>query len=203
MARRSEQRDLILSVVRSTMEHPTAAWVHETARRALPRLGLGTVYRNLARLAAEGLIREIRGAPGPARFDANVGRHYHIRCLGCGRVNDLPVPVDTRLEEAAARTMDFVVLGHERCGAVRAALEARRASGERPARIAALVDPILPGLEGLDRSAPENAAVEANVRWATRQLAGTAAGGTALAERRVELVGAVCALATGRVRFLR
>ena len=111
--RGSEQRAVVLSVVRSTLEHPTAAWVHAQARRKLPRIGLGTVYRNLERLAAEGLIREIRGLPGPTRFDGKVERHYHIRCLGCGRVNDLPIGVTRRLEREAARATDFVILGHE------------------------------------------------------------------------------------------
>lgn len=104
---------MILSVVRSTMDHPTAAWVYAEARRRLPRIGLGTVYRNLERLAAEGLIREIRGVPGPARFDRNIERHYHIRCLGCGRVNDLRIGVTDHLEQEAARATDFVILGHQ------------------------------------------------------------------------------------------
>ena len=82
---------MILEVVRSTMDHPTADWVHGQARRTLPRISLGTVYRNLKRLAADGLIREIQAAFPAARFDGNIGRHYHIRCLGCGRVNDLPI----------------------------------------------------------------------------------------------------------------
>jgi Fur family transcriptional regulator, peroxide stress response regulator len=111
--RGSEQRAVILKLVRSTMDHPTAAWVHAQARRKLPRIGLGTVYRNLERLTALGLIREIRGVPGPARFDGNMERHYHIRCLGCGRVSDLPIGVTERLEQEAARATDFVILGHE------------------------------------------------------------------------------------------
>jgi Fe2+ or Zn2+ uptake regulation protein len=111
--RGSAQRAVILKVVRSTMDHPTAAWVHEQARRKLPRIGLGTVYRNLQKLAAEGQIREIHGVPGPARFDGNIARHYHIRCLGCGRVNDLPIGVTERLEQEAARATDYQILGHE------------------------------------------------------------------------------------------
>jgi Fur family ferric uptake transcriptional regulator len=111
--RGSEQRAIILEVVRSTMDHPTAAGVYAQARRKLPRIGLGTVYRNLERLAALGLIREIRGVPGPARFDGNIERHYHIRCLGCGKVNDLPIGVTARLEQEAARATDFEILGHE------------------------------------------------------------------------------------------
>ena len=115
-ARESRQRDVVLAVVRSTMDHPTAEWVYRQARRNLPRISLGTVYRNLKKLASEGLIREIHtgGAGGHvARFDGNTGRHYHIRCLGCGRVNDLPISVDTRLEEEAGRAMNYRILGHE------------------------------------------------------------------------------------------
>jgi Fe2+ or Zn2+ uptake regulation protein len=95
------------------MDHPTAAWVHEQARRSLPKIGLATVYRNLKGLAQEGVIREIQGGPGPSRFDGNTGRHYHIRCVACGRVNDLPLSVTTKVEEEAARAMNFLVLGHE------------------------------------------------------------------------------------------
>src|SRR5262245_45213299 len=111
-SRSSKQRDVVLAAVRSTMDHPTAEWVHRRARRHLPRIGLGTVYRNLQRLAAEGLIREIHSGGQAARFDGNTGRHYHIRCVACGRVNDLPLSVDTRIEEEAGRAMNYRVLGH-------------------------------------------------------------------------------------------
>jgi len=111
--RQTRQRDLILQVVCSTMDHPTADWVYRQARRRLPRISLGTVYRNLKRLAEEGLIREIHAGGHPARFDGNTGRHYHIRCLGCGRVNDLPMSVDVRFEEEAGRAMNYRVLGHQ------------------------------------------------------------------------------------------
>jgi Fur family ferric uptake transcriptional regulator len=111
--RASRQRDVVLEVVRSTMDHPTAEWVHRQARRRLPRISLATVYRNLKRLADQGLIRELHASGHSARFDGNTGRHYHIRCLGCGRVNDLPMSVDRRLEERAARAMNYRILGHQ------------------------------------------------------------------------------------------
>jgi Fe2+ or Zn2+ uptake regulation protein len=113
LSRQTRQRGLILDVVRSTMDHPTADWVYRQARRRLPRISLGTVYRNLKRLAELGIIREIHAGGHPARFDGNTGRHYHIRCLGCGRVNDLPMSVDPRFEEEAGRAMNYRVLGHQ------------------------------------------------------------------------------------------
>lgn len=111
--RQTRQRELILDIVRSTMDHPTAEWVYRQARRRLPRISLATVYRNLKELADEGAIREMYSGGEPARFDANTGRHYHIRCVSCGRVNDLPISVDRRLEEEAGRAMNYRILGHE------------------------------------------------------------------------------------------
>ena len=111
--RQSRQRAAVLEIVRSTMDHPTADWVYRQAKKRLPRISLGTVYRNLKRLAEDGLIREIHAGGYPARFDGNTGRHYHIRCLGCGRINDLAMSVDTRLEDEAARAMNYRILGHQ------------------------------------------------------------------------------------------
>jgi Fe2+ or Zn2+ uptake regulation protein len=111
--RQTQQRELILGIVRSTMEHPTADWVYRRARRRLPRISLGTVYRNLKELAVEGAIRELHSGGEPARFDGNTGQHYHIRCVTCGRVNDLPISVDHRVEEEAGRAMNYRILGHQ------------------------------------------------------------------------------------------
>ena len=80
-------RRVVLEVVRGTDSHPTAERVHELVRRRLPRVSLGTVYRNLRLLVAEGLVNEL---PGPhARFDGNVSDHHHFTCLGCGRIADV------------------------------------------------------------------------------------------------------------------
>ena len=111
--RHTRQREVVLAAVQATMDHPTADWVFRQARRRLPRISLATVYRNLKELAAQGLINEIHTGSHAARFDGNTGRHYHIRCLGCGRVNDLPMSVDTRIEEEAGRAMNYRVLGHQ------------------------------------------------------------------------------------------
>jgi Fur family transcriptional regulator, peroxide stress response regulator len=111
--RQSRQRDVVLEIVRSTMDHPTADWVYRQARRRMPRISLGTVYRNLKQLAALGLIREIQAGGPAARFDGNIGRHYHIRCVGCGRLSDLPLSVSKRLEDEARRATSYRILGHE------------------------------------------------------------------------------------------
>jgi Fur family transcriptional regulator, peroxide stress response regulator len=93
-------RRVILDVVRATNTHPTAAFIFERVRRRLPRVSLGTVYRNLRRLAAEGLLQERVEATG-LRFDPNVEPHDHFTCLVCGRVVDFPRRESARRGEAA------------------------------------------------------------------------------------------------------
>ena len=69
--------------------HPSASVVYAQVRRRLPRVSLGTVYRNLRRLAAEGLVQE-RAEPTGLRFDGNIAPHDHFTCVACGRVLDVP-----------------------------------------------------------------------------------------------------------------
>jgi Fe2+ or Zn2+ uptake regulation protein len=94
------------------MDHPTAEWVYRQARRHLPRISVGTVYRNLKELAAEGQILEHSGGQS-TRFDANTGHHYHVRCVVCGRMADLPISVDRSLEEEARQAINYRILGHQ------------------------------------------------------------------------------------------
>lgn len=110
--RRSRQRDIVLEVVRSTFEHPTADWIYRAARKRLPSVGLGTVYRNLKALVDAGLIREVRTVDESVRYDGNTGEHYHIRCVGCGRMTDLPVSVDRRIEGLARSATKYAIVGH-------------------------------------------------------------------------------------------
>src|SRR5207344_930029 len=98
-------------------------------------------------------------------FDAGFGELFIVRVAG----NVIAPEVMGTLQYAGLhlRTPLFVVLGHEGCGAVAAALAARHGARE-PARIAVLLDSILPGLHNLPPDlAPEEemrTAVEANVR---------------------------------------
>src|SRR5262245_65513121 len=66
-------RRVVLEVVRGTESHPTAETVHRMVRRRLPRVSLGTVYRNLRLLVAEGMVKEVAGQQ--ARFDGSSREH--------------------------------------------------------------------------------------------------------------------------------
>ena len=110
MQRFSQQRERIYEAVRTSMEHPTAQMVYDALRPEMPRLSLGTVYRNLHQMAQEGRLRELEGPV--ARFDAVLPPHAHIRCVRCGQVADRALPYDRALDREAAGD-ELTVTGHE------------------------------------------------------------------------------------------
>ncbi|HTD52528.1 MAG TPA: transcriptional repressor, partial [Thermoanaerobaculia bacterium] len=57
LRRQTRQRHSIYEAVAATNSHPTAEWVYEQVRRSLPRISLGTVYRNLQLLVGEGKLK--------------------------------------------------------------------------------------------------------------------------------------------------
>jgi Fur family ferric uptake transcriptional regulator len=92
--RKTEQRAVILDELRKCRNHPGADELYARVRGRLPRISLATVYRNLELMAARGLIRRLDPAAGSRRFDPVADDHGHFRCTACGRVEDLPFPLE-------------------------------------------------------------------------------------------------------------
>jgi carbonic anhydrase len=137
-------------------------------------------------------------------FDAGFGELFIIRVAG----NVLGPTIAGTLQYAGAHlhTPLFVVMGHEGCGAVKAALAGKFHGAEHGSRIETLLDNIEPALEGLDPTLPPeqllHAAVEANVRWTLRALRESPEGRISLARDDIRLVGAIYEIESGKVRFL-
>jgi len=87
--RNTRQRQVVLEELRKLTSHPTAAILYEITRARMPKLSLGTVYRNLEVLAENGVIQKLQISGAEARFDGNPERHYHVRCIHCERVDDV------------------------------------------------------------------------------------------------------------------
>ena len=97
--RYSQQRELIYDAVHGSVAHPSAEMVYQQLKPLMPKLSLGTVYRNLHQLSEEGRLTEIRGPV--SRFDANTLPHAHFLCRGCGSVSDVDMTYDSRLDREA------------------------------------------------------------------------------------------------------
>ncbi len=112
MQKKSQQRDLLLEILRSTTCHPDADWVFSRMREKMPHVSLGTVYRNLSRLAQEGTILKLDVGQAADRFDGEASPHYHLACKKCGAVVDLPLSYDVRVNTAAEKESGCEIEGH-------------------------------------------------------------------------------------------
>jgi carbonic anhydrase len=100
----------------------------------------------------------------------------------------------------------FVVLGHEGCRAVAAALASKHEGEQFRSRVQLLLTSIVPNLPDFDELLTHeeqlSRAVESNVRWTVRQILDSPEGQARVAEGRMKIVGAIYEIETGRVRFL-
>ncbi|WP_457572898.1 Fur family transcriptional regulator [Desulfolithobacter sp.] len=112
MIRLTTQRQIILEELSKVTSHPTASELYDMVRKRLPRIGLGTVYRNLELMAENGMILKLEVGGTQKRFDATTDPHYHIRCSSCGKVDDIDVPVIKDLVDAACASSSYQILGH-------------------------------------------------------------------------------------------
>lgn len=104
----TRQRRLVLDLVRTEDEHPTAAEVFEQASKAMPGISFATVYNSLRYLKDAGLIREIASfGKSPSRYDSETYRHDHAVCSECGRLVDFDLPGTVELMRSAARASHF------------------------------------------------------------------------------------------------
>ncbi len=87
--RYSRQREALLEVLCSTKTHPDAEWLYQELRKDDPHISLGTVYRNLRQLTQAGEILELNYG-NISHFDGDITPHYHLQCLRCKRIFDVP-----------------------------------------------------------------------------------------------------------------
>ena len=113
--RMTQSRKAILSALGAGESHPTADEVYSIVRRQLPRISLGTVYRNLDLLAKHGFIRALATAGEPRRYDAMLEEHHHIRCEVCGRIDDVTLGQTVPPEDLVVDGAGYEVHGCTLC----------------------------------------------------------------------------------------
>ena len=111
--RMTRQRKVILEELQKVNTHPSADEIYEMVRKRLPRISLGTVYRNLEILSETGEIQKLKLGCTLKRFDGIADNHYHIRCLQCDRVVDAPVDFDPGIDHEIKHATDYQIIGHK------------------------------------------------------------------------------------------
>ena len=91
--RYSHQRDIIYKSICSVKTHPAAEEVYSMIKPHIPRISMGTIYRNLTQLVEHGMILELN-INGISHYDGNINIHQHFLCNKCQTIFDCEIPVE-------------------------------------------------------------------------------------------------------------
>jgi Fe2+ or Zn2+ uptake regulation protein len=110
----TEQRALILEIIKRGGSHLDADEIYRRARLEKPRLSLSTVYRTLQALKHIGLIDEIHLDDSHHHYEIKPrAEHHHLICLGCGRVIEFRYPLTSHVQAKVAEAREFEITGAE------------------------------------------------------------------------------------------
>jgi carbonic anhydrase len=194
-----------------------------SASEAMERLKVGNKRFASGSLPAKRGLGELRGkltagqhpfvtflscsdsrVPPELVFDQSLGDIFLIRMAG--NIVDTDVLGSIEYSLVHLKVPLLYVLGHQKCGAVDAALaEMLGHGGKEPPNIDALIRKIIPGLKGVDLQLPPDkrleAGVEANVQWTVKQLQEAPVIKRAL-EGKVGLAAGVYQMGSGEIKMM-
>jgi Fe2+ or Zn2+ uptake regulation protein len=112
LARTTKQLKVVWDAIKNDKSHPTANQIYDRVRKKLPRISLGTVYRNLQKLVADGRLQVLmRGRS--QHFDPLVELHQHFICESCDRVYDVLVDNPREIKPVKLPHEGFKVTSHQ------------------------------------------------------------------------------------------
>lgn len=111
MKRNTKQKNAIRNVFIKYTRPLTIQEILEYGQLEVPTLNQATVYRNLDRLAKDGLVVKVEYPKLGVLYElAEKDHHHHFHCLKCDKLLELP---GCPLEEDHHAPKGFSVKGHE------------------------------------------------------------------------------------------
>lgn len=107
------QRLAIYSVLAATKSHPSAEMIFTDLQTLYPTMSLATVYKTIDILREIGLVQVLNAGEDCFRYDANTDDHPHIRCMSCGRVDDMDGVDVSGFVHTVSQTTSYQVTGQQ------------------------------------------------------------------------------------------
>jgi len=110
--RRTRQRALVWQALEGADQLLTAQQVHRLLVDGGQPVGLATVYRALASMAAAGEVDTVRTGNEVAYRRCSRGHHHHLTCRACGRAVEIAAPPLEQWAASVAAEHGFSSAGH-------------------------------------------------------------------------------------------
>lgn len=110
----TRQRKVIVEEVDRDNHHPTVDEIYINVRLRLPKISLGTVYRNLEQMADMKVLKKLEFKDQSRRYEMKKDDHYHLICTKCSRIDDVRFEMiaKTILIELSRESMGYEVFEH-------------------------------------------------------------------------------------------
>lgn len=93
----NKNKEIIYNKLDEIKTHPTVHELYSVLKKDHPKIGIATVYRNLNQLLNEDRIIKISYPNEKDRFDATLKTHHHSMCVKCGKVEDINLNLDYKI----------------------------------------------------------------------------------------------------------
>lgn len=84
------QRLHILALVKS-FGHIDIDTLYNEILKDYPYISLATIYKNVATMVENGIIKEIKITQGKTKYELVINTHAHFICTNCSRIEDIPI----------------------------------------------------------------------------------------------------------------
>ena len=110
----TNQRSLVIEIIRQGQGHPDADEIYRLAREKEPRISLSTIYRTLQMLKKLDLVEELHFDEGHHHYEIKPSdEHHHLLCLGCGKVVEFNYPLARYVKKRIPEAKDFDIIKTE------------------------------------------------------------------------------------------
>lgn len=111
--KQSKQRDIVLNYMKHVHGHVSAEQIYEDLNKDQKTVSLATVYRNLNILVQMHEIKKIAHPVYGYVYDKTCIPHYHLHCVKCSQIYDLPFPYMLELDDKFQEDTHMTILSHE------------------------------------------------------------------------------------------
>lgn len=109
MSRMTEFKQVMLDTFKKG-KHVTAEELLAKLRKENGYFARATMYRNLAMFIDEGKVSRVRLNDVADKYELNCGKHYHLVCTECGKIENFNLPEPLR---TPAKLMEYEITDHE------------------------------------------------------------------------------------------
>ena len=87
----TKQQQVIMDVIMTAQGHLTADEIYRKAKERIPKIAVGTIYRNLGQMVENHTVRRFSVKGEPDHYDGNMAAHEHLICERCGQICDVEI----------------------------------------------------------------------------------------------------------------